>query len=104
MATESKAALDQVKLGYWEMVDLELKPRLQKSAMLDLSAQMRSGRSALSAQHKNGWLQFDLLIVRQEAGQVMSTQSALVTEVILEGTASATGQIPIEPPRPRAQP
>lgn len=104
MATESKAALDQVKLGYWEMVDLELKPRLQKAAMMDLSPQMRSGRSALSAQHKSGWLQFNLLIVRQEAVQVISTQGALVTEVMLEGTASATGQMPIDPRVQRAQP
>lgn len=96
MAAESKAALDQVKLGYWERVDLEMKPRLQKAARIDLSSQMRTARSVLSAQHKNGWLQLDLLVARQEAGQVVSSQNALMTEVILQGTASATGQVPIE--------
>jgi hypothetical protein len=96
MAAETKTALDQIKPGYWKMVDLELKPRLQKAAIIDLSPQMGTVRSALSGQHKSGWLQLDLLIARQEAGQVVSTQDALVTEVVLEGTASATGQLPIE--------
>jgi hypothetical protein len=104
MAAESKTALDQIKPGYWNMVDLELKPRLQKAASIDLSPQMGTVRSALSAQHKSGWLQLDLLVARQEAGQVISTQNALVTEVVLEGTASATGQLPIEQRLQGAQP
>jgi len=103
MAAESKTALDQVKIGYWQTVDLELKPRLQKAASMDLSAQMRSARNALSAQHKNGWLQLDLLIARQEAGQVVSTRNGLMTEVVLEGPASATGQLPIEQRSQRSQ-
>jgi hypothetical protein len=104
MAAESKAALDQRKPRYWKMVDLELKPRLQKAAMIDLSPQMGNVRSALSSQHKSGWLQLDLLVARQEAGRVMSTQDALVTEIVLEGTASATGQLPIEQRSQVAQP
>jgi len=104
MATESKTALDQIKAGYWKMVDHELKPRLQKAAMIDLSPQMGTVRSALSAQHKSGWLQLNLLVARQEAGQVTSTQDALVTEVILEGTANATGQVPVEQALQGAQP
>jgi hypothetical protein len=86
------------------MVDLELKPRLQKAANIDLSRQMGTVRSALSAQHKSGWLQLDLLVARQQAGQVISTQDALVTEVVLEGTASATGQLPLEQRLQGAQP
>ena len=35
----------------------------------------------------------DMLIGRQEAGQVTSTKDALVADVLLEGTASATGPI-----------
>jgi hypothetical protein len=104
MAAESKTALDQIKPGYWKMVDLELKPRLQKAASIDLSSQMGTVRSALSAQHKNGWLQLDLLVAHQDAGQVISTQNALVTEVVLEGTASATAQLPIEQQLQGAQP
>jgi hypothetical protein len=104
MAAESKTALDQIKPGYWNMVDLELKPRLQKAANIDLSRQMGTVRSALSAQHKSGWLQLDLLVARQQAGQVISTQDALVTEVVLEGTASATGQLPLEQRLQGAQP
>ena len=37
----------------------------------------------------------DLLIGRQEAGQVSSTTDALVADVVLEGTASATGRLPV---------
>jgi hypothetical protein len=104
MAAESKTALDQIKTGYWKMVDLELKPHLQRAANIDLSPQMGTVRSALSAQHKSGWLQLDLLVARQQAGQVISTQDALVTEVVLEGTASATGQLPLEQRLQGAQP
>ena len=39
----------------------------------------------------------DLLMGRQEAGQVTSTKEALLADVLLEGTASATGRVPIEP-------
>lgn len=61
-------------------------------------------RSALSAQRKSEWLQLNLLVARQEEGQVTSTPDALVTEVILEGTANATGQLSIEQPLHGAQP
>ena len=38
----------------------------------------------------------DLLMGRQEAGQVSSTKDALVADVLLEGTASATGRVPVK--------
>ena len=38
----------------------------------------------------------DLLIGRQEAVQVSSTKDALVADVVLEGTASATGRVPLK--------
>ena len=38
----------------------------------------------------------DLLVGRQEAGQVSSTTDALVADVLLQGTASATTRLPIE--------
>ncbi|MGH7182331.1 MAG: hypothetical protein ACREJN_10185, partial [Nitrospiraceae bacterium] len=50
----------------------------------------------LSGQHKSGGLTMDLLMGRQEAGQVSSTKDALVADVLLEGTASATGRVPIQ--------
>ena len=38
----------------------------------------------------------DLLMGRQEGAQVSSTKDALVADVLLEGTASATGRLPIK--------
>ena len=38
----------------------------------------------------------DLLLAKQEAGQVVSTKDALVADVLLEGTASATGRLPVK--------
>jgi hypothetical protein len=53
-------------------------------------------KTALSGQHKSGGLAMNLLVGRQEAGQVSSTQDALVADVLLEGTASATGRVPVQ--------
>ena len=38
----------------------------------------------------------DLLMGRQEGAQVSSTKDALVADVLLEGTASATGRLPVK--------
>ena len=38
----------------------------------------------------------DLLLAKQEAGQVLSTKDALVADVLLEGTASAVGRFPLK--------
>jgi hypothetical protein len=96
MAAETKTELDKVKPGYWQTVDQELKVRLQEAATLDLSQQLGNVKQALSRQHKNGWLELDLFMARQEPAQVVSTQNALVADVVLEGTASAAGHLPIE--------
>jgi hypothetical protein len=104
MAPESKTALDKVKTGYWQMVDLELRALLQKAAIVDLSQQLENVKSAISGQHKSGWLQLDVFVARQEPAQVTSTQNDLVADVVLEGTASASGQLPIEQRAQKAQP
>ncbi|HJT19902.1 MAG TPA: DUF4403 family protein [Nitrospira sp.] len=95
MANETKMALDAVKPGYWQIVDRELKGRLQEAVMLDLSQRLGNMKSALSGQHKTGGLAMDVLVAKQEPAQVTSTKDALVADVVLEGTASATGQLPI---------
>jgi hypothetical protein len=38
----------------------------------------------------------DLLLAKQEAGQVASTKEALIADVLLEGTASASGRLPVK--------
>ena len=96
MAAETKTALDKVKPNYWQTTDRELKLRLQEAATIDLSPQLGNVKSALSGQHKRGWLELDLLMARQESVQVTSTENGLVADVVLEGTASASGQLPIE--------
>lgn len=96
MAAETKTELDNVKPGYWQMVDQELKARLQEAAAIDLSQQLGNVKRAISGQHKSGWLQLDVLVARQEPAQVTSTQNTLLADIILEGTASASGQLPVE--------
>ena len=38
----------------------------------------------------------DLLFAKQEASQVVSMKDALVADVLLEGTASASGRLPVK--------
>jgi hypothetical protein len=96
IANETKIALEEIKSGYWQMVDDQLKPRLRQASTLDLSQRIGTMRSALSGQHKSGSLAMDLLVAKQEAGQVVSTKDALVADVFLEGTASAAGGLPVK--------
>jgi hypothetical protein len=96
MANETKRALDELTDGYWQVVDEELGPRLRQAATINLAQRIGSMKHALSGRHTAGWLAMDLLMGRQEAGQVSSTQNALVADVLLEGTASAFGRVPIK--------
>lgn len=96
MANESKMALDEVKTGYWQMVDQELKDRLRQATTIDLSQRLAGMKSALSGQHKAGGLAMDLLLAKQEAAQVTSTKDALLADVLLEGTGSINGRLPIK--------
>ena len=96
MANETKMALDKVKDGYWKMVDDELQPRLRQAVKIDLTQRINNMKNALSGHHKSGELAMDLLIGRQQAGQVTSTRDGLVADVLLEGTASATSRLPVK--------
>ncbi len=96
IANETKISLEEIKSGYWQLVDNELKPRLRQASTIDLSQRIGTMRSALSGQHKSGGLIMDLLVAKQEAGQVMSTKDALVADVFLEGAASAAGRLPVK--------
>mgnify|MGYP003296613877 CR=1 FL=1 len=82
IANETKIALEEIKSGYWQMVDDQLKPRLRQASTLDLSQRIGTMRSALSGQHKSGSVAMDLLVAKQEAGQVVSTKDALVADVL----------------------
>jgi hypothetical protein len=78
------------------MVNDELLPRLRQASAIDLTQRIGSMKHALSGQHKTGGLAMDLLLAKQEAGQVVSTKDALVADVVLEGTASASGRLPVK--------
>lgn len=96
MAKETKVALDEFKTGYWQTVDQELRDRLRQAVQVDLSQRLTGMKSALSGQHKSGSLATDLLVTRQQAGQVTSTKDALVADILLEGTASAAAHLPVK--------
>jgi hypothetical protein len=96
IANETKIALEEIKSGYWKMVNDELQPRLRQASTIDLSQRIGNMKQALSGQHKTGGLNIDLLMAKQEAGQVLSTKDALVADVLLEGTASASGRLPVK--------
>jgi hypothetical protein len=96
IANETKIALEEIKSGYWQMVNDELQPRLRQASTIDLAQRIGTMKQALSGQHKSGALAMDVLLAKQEAGQVVSTKDALVADVLLEGTASASGRVPIK--------
>lgn len=96
IANETKIALEEIKSGYWQMVNNELEPRLREASTLDLSQRIASMKQSLSGQHQSGGLAMDMLLAKQQASQVVSTKDALVADVLLEGTASATGRLPIK--------
>ncbi len=95
MANETKAALDEYKVGYWQTVDEQLRERLRQAVRFDLSQRLAGMKSALTGQHKAGTLAMDVLLARQHAGQVLSTKEALIADVLLEGTASAAARLPV---------
>ena len=96
IANETKMALEEIKSGYWQMVNDELQPRLREASTIDLSQRIGNIKHALSGQHKAGGLAMDLLLAKQEASQVVSTKDALVADVLLEGTASAASRLPVK--------
>jgi hypothetical protein len=96
IANETKIALEEIKSGYWQMVNNELEPRLREASTLDLSQRIGNMKQALSGQHTSGGLAMDLLLAKQEAAQVVSTKDALIADVLLEGTGSASGRLPVK--------
>lgn len=96
MANETKAALDDIKVGYWQLVDDQLRDRLKRAATMDLSQRLGNMKTAMSGQRQTGGLTTDVLMGRQEAQRAYSTADALVVDILLQGTASAVGRVPVE--------
>lgn len=93
MANESRTALDSIRIGYWQMVDRELKNKLRQAAITDFSAQIERMRQALTGKHTSGNMTMDVLVTGQQPDQAHSTPQALIAIILLQGTASANGQV-----------
>lgn len=96
MAPESKAMLDGVKIGYWQMIDQQLRERLQAVARVDLSDRIAKMKTAMSGTHRSGDLTMDVQLGRQQAQRAYSTAAALIADILFEGTASASAPIAME--------
>jgi len=96
MLSESKTALDSIKVGYWQLVDKELRDKVRKAATIDLSQRIGTMKTAMTGQHKSGDLTMDVLVARQHPERAYSTPQAVVADILLEGTASMAGRLPVE--------
>ena len=75
------------------MVDRELKNKLRQAAITDFSAQIERMRQALTGKHTSGNMTMDVLVTGQQPDQAHSTPQALIAIILLQGTASANGQV-----------
>jgi hypothetical protein len=96
MANESKTAIDSIRLGYWQIVDRELKNKLRQAAATDLSPQVERMKQAMTGKHTSGNMTMDMLVTGQQSDQAYSTPQALVAAILLQGTASGNGHMAVE--------
>ena len=102
MAQESKAAIDSIRIGYWQLVDREIITKLRQAMVIDMSAQVDRLKQTITGTHRSGGTTMDILITRQQPDHVRSTPQGLTVTIVLEGTANATGQITLEGQNPQA--
>lgn len=96
MAAESKKMLDDIKVGYWQLIDQQLRSKLQTAARIDMSDRIAKMKTAMSGTHKSGDLTMDLQMARQQPQRAYSTADALVAEILFEGTANGTAPVAME--------
>lgn len=96
MAGESKKMLDDVKVGYWQLIDQQLREKLQTAARVDLSDRIAKMKTAMTGTHKSGDLTMDVQMARQQPQRAYSTPGALVADILFEGTASASAPVAME--------
>lgn len=102
MANESKAAIDSIRIGYWQLVDRELNSKLRQAMTVDISPQVDRLKQTVSGTHRSGATTMDILITRQQPDHVRSTPQGMTATIMLEGTANATGQVNLEEQTSRA--
>ena len=96
MAAESKKMLDDIKVGYWQLIDQQLREKLQVAARVDLSDRIAKMKTAMTGTHKSGDLTTDVHMARQQPQRAYSTPGALVADILFEGTASASAPVAME--------
>jgi hypothetical protein len=96
MASESKKMLDDIKVGYWQLIDQHLREKLQTAARVDLSDRIAKMKTAMTGTHKSGDLTMDVQMARQQPQRAYSTPGALVADILFEGTASASAPVAME--------
>ena len=96
MASESKTMLDDVKVGYWQLIDQQLRDRLQAAARVDFSDRIAKMKTAMTGSHKSGDVTIDVAMARQQAQRAYSTPGALMVDILFEGTASASAPVAME--------
>jgi hypothetical protein len=84
-----------MQMGSWQQVDRQLRDRLRDAATIDISGRVDRMKTALSGQHQAGDLNMDMLMARQQPDQIRTTQDGLIASYFLEGTATATGRVPV---------
>ncbi len=102
MAKESKAAIDSIRIGYWQLVDRELNTKLRQAMAVDISSHVDRLKQMITGTHRSGGTTMDILITRQQPDHVRSFPQGLTVTIMLEGTANAAGQITLEEQSPRA--
>lgn len=96
MAPESKKMLDDIKVGYWQLIDQQLRERLQTAARVDLTDRIARMKTAMTGTHKSGDMTMDVRMARQQPQRAYSTPGALVADILFEGTASASAPVAME--------
>ena len=96
MAAESKTMLDGIKVGYWQLIDEQLRDKLQVAARVDMSDRIGHMKTAMTGTHQSGDLTMDVQIARQQPQRAYSTPGALVADIVFEGTATVTAPVAME--------
>jgi hypothetical protein len=96
MASESKTMLDDIKTGYWQTVDQQLRDKLQTATRVDLSDRIEKMISAITGTHPSGDVTREMTIAQQQPQRAYSIPGALVADILLEGTANVTAPLAME--------
>jgi len=96
MAAESKKMLDDIKVGYWQLIDQQLRDKLKTVARVDISDRVAKMKAAMTGTHKSGDLTTDVRMVRQQPQRAYSTPGALVADILFVGTANVIAPVAME--------